>query len=120
VGLRAWKSAAGAPATYYLYDGGVPVCEFSLTGSFLASNTFGADGLLSRRSNRGTPASTFYSFDQQGSVSQRLDASGNVLTSYLFDHHGFGQTTDPPSTEPWGYGAQFGHYTNRAGIGAPT
>ena len=36
-GLRASKAAAGAPATYYLYDGATPVCEFSLTGTLLAS-----------------------------------------------------------------------------------
>jgi len=65
--------------------------------------------LLSRRSG-GT--STFYTFDPQGSVAQRLDGAGNVLTSHVFDAHGVGQSSGTVS-DPYGYCAQWGYYTDR-------
>ena len=40
--------------TFFLYDDGVPVCEFDSTGALVASNTFGANGLISRRSGSTT------------------------------------------------------------------
>jgi RHS repeat-associated protein len=72
-----------------------------------AINTFGAAGLLSRRANA---QSTFYAFDPQGSVSQRSDAGGAVLSSHLFDAHGREATA--PSAEPFGYKARWGYYSD--------
>jgi hypothetical protein len=71
-GLRAWKQTA-AGRTYFLYDGAVPVVEMDATGAVTATNTFGAGGLLSRRSGG---SSAFYTFDPQGSTAQRLNGAG--------------------------------------------
>jgi RHS repeat-associated protein len=107
-GLRAWKnSSAGTP--YFLYDGAQPVVEFNFGGAITAVNTFGPNGLLSRHSGS---ASTFYQFDPQGSVAQRLNSAGAVLSSDMYDAYGFGQSTGSNS-DPWGYGAQWGYFTDR-------
>jgi RHS repeat-associated protein len=107
-GLRAWKnSSAGTP--YFLYDGAQPVVEFNFGGAITAVNTFGPNGLLSRHSGS---ASTFYQFDPQGSVAQRLNSAGAVLSTDMYDAYGFGQSTGSPS-DPWGYGAQWGYFTDR-------
>ena len=48
-GLRAWKH--GATGTiYYVYDGTLPVYEMDASGTVTAVNTFGSNGLVSRRS----------------------------------------------------------------------
>jgi RHS repeat-associated protein len=77
-------------------------------GEAIAVNTFGAHGLVSRTESL---TSTFYTFDLQGSVAQRLDYAGNVLSSHLFTAHGNEVTT--PSTDPFGSGAQWGYYSDR-------
>ena len=48
-GLRVWKESSGV-RTYFLYDGETPVCELDSSGNVIATNTFGANGLVSRRS----------------------------------------------------------------------
>ncbi|MFL6210548.1 MAG: RHS repeat-associated core domain-containing protein [Pyrinomonadaceae bacterium] len=106
-GLRAWKRPANRSTTYFLYDGTLPIIELDKEGGVLAVNTFGAAGLVSRW----TGASTFYTFDPQGSVAQRLDASGAVVSSHQFAAHGAEVTT--PSADPFGYGAQWGYYSDR-------
>jgi RHS repeat-associated protein len=105
-----WKQVNNVK-TFFLYDGAVPVCEFDPNGNLIASNTFGANGLVSRRSGSTT---VYYTFDPQGNVTQRLDSSGAVLNSYLFDPFGQGQYSGPANTEPWGFGAQVGYYTDRS------
>ncbi len=107
-GVRAWKGDGQGNRTYFIYDGGAPVMELDGQGNVSAVNTFGPTGLLSRHSATG---STFYTFDAQGSVAQRLDASGNVLSSSAYDAHGNKVLTDS-STDPWGYNAQSGYYTD--------
>jgi hypothetical protein len=82
--------------TFFLYDGAVPVAEFDASGNLVASNTFGANGLISRRSGSTT---VYYTFDPQGSVTQRLDSSGAVLNSYLFASFGQGQYSGSPSNQ---------------------
>jgi RHS repeat-associated protein len=107
-GLRAWKQS-GITRTYFLYDGQTPVLEMDSTGAVTAVNTLGANGLLSRRSG-GT--STFYTFDPQGGVAQRLSSTGAVLTAHMFDAYGVGVASGS-TTDPYGYGAQWGYYTDR-------
>ena len=63
---------------YKLYDGTEPVCEYGASAVFSASNTFGADGLVSRRTSSTT---TFYTFDERGNVSQRTSSTGSVLSA---------------------------------------
>jgi hypothetical protein len=79
-GLRAWKQNGGGVRTYFLYDGTEPVVEMDSTGAVTATNTFGAEGLLSRHTAAG---STFYTFDAQGSVCQRLDSSQALLATLV-------------------------------------
>jgi hypothetical protein len=65
-GLRASK-ANSTTTTYFLYDGILPVVELDSSGSIAATITFGAAGLVSRRSGS---TSVFYSFD----LTHNLDA----------------------------------------------
>jgi RHS repeat-associated protein len=110
-GLRAWKENATA-TTYFLYDGIIPVVEFDSSGSVMATNTFGAAGLASRNS---ATTSVFYSFDSEGSVSQRTSSSGTALSNHLFAAHG--ATLSGSLSEPFGYKAQFGYYSdNETGL----
>jgi RHS repeat-associated protein len=107
-GLRAWKQPGATGKRYFLYDGSLPVIELNKDGEAIAVNTFGAHGLVSRTESL---TSTFYTFDLQGSVAQRLDYAGNVLSSHLFAAHGNEVTT--PSSDPFGSGAQWGYYSDR-------
>ena len=105
-GLRAWKQTA-AGRTYFVYDGLVPVCETDTNGNVTAVNTWGANGLLARRAGG---SSVFYAFDPQGSVSVRLDSSGNVLSSHCNDAWGTQVSTVATSDPYAGYGGQWGYY----------
>ncbi|HLK60970.1 MAG TPA: RHS repeat-associated core domain-containing protein, partial [Chthonomonadaceae bacterium] len=106
-GLRAWKQGSGG-RSYFLYDGTFPVCELDASGNVQAVNTSSTNGLVSRRT---TSTNVFYTFDPQGNVAQKLDASGNVLSSHVYD--GFGAAkAGGPTGDPFGFGAQFGYYTD--------
>ena len=110
-GLRAWKQTSSG-RTYFLYDDVVPVVELDNTGTVVSTNTFGATGLVSRRTGS---TSVFYVFDSEGSVSQETDSNGNTLSNYLFN--AFGEALSGSQTEPFGYRAQFGYYTdNETGL----
>jgi RHS repeat-associated protein len=106
-GLRAWKQGQGS-RIYFLYDESVPLIEIDPNGNVTAVNSFGPGGLVSRRFGA---SSTFYTFDPQGNVAQRLDAGGTVLTSCTFDAFGTAATA-LPANEPFGHEAQFGYYTD--------
>jgi RHS repeat-associated protein len=106
-GLRVWKTNSSG-TTYFLYDGGMPVCELNSSGAVTATNTFGKNGLISRNS---ASASTFYAFDAQGSVAQRLNSSGSTISSSLTD--AFGTTAGTISSDPYsGFGSKWGYYTD--------
>lgn len=120
-GLRAWKESGGT-RTYFLYDNLFPVCELDRYGNVVATNTSGLNGLVSRHAN--SVGTVFYTFDPQGSVAQRLNQSGTVLTSHLFSAHGTSTSTQDTSFDPYsGFGGQWGYYsdweTDTAGVGAP-
>ena len=104
-GLRAWKQNSSG-RIYFLYDGIVAV-ESELQRHPYRHKHFGASGLVSRREGS---TSMFYSFDSEGNVSQRSDASGTVLSNYLFDAHG--SIISGTLTQPIGYKAQSGYYTD--------
>jgi RHS repeat-associated protein len=55
--------------------------------------------------------STFYVYDPQGSVAQRVDASGNVVSSDLYDAYG-SKLAGNPYNDPYGYNAKWGYYTD--------
>ena len=106
-GLRAWKQNTGT-RTYFLYDGTDPVCELDTSGNVIATNTFGAEGIVSRNSSGST---VFYAFDLQGNVVQRMDTNANVLSTNTYDANGSRISTDN-NVEPWTYNAQWGYYTD--------
>lgn len=109
-GLRTWKQkGALSTRTYYLYDGSVPVCEFSSTGALTATNTFAGGGLVSRRVGSTT---TYYAFDERGNVAQRISAAGAVTTSDLYDGYGARTSTVAVQPDPFGYGGEFGYFTD--------
>jgi len=105
-GLRGWKQNASG-RTYFLYDGILPVVEIDSSGSVGATNTFGTNSLVSRQAGS---ASVSYSFDSEGSLSQRSDSSGNVLTNFLFSAHG--SVLSGTVSEPFGYKAMTGYFTD--------
>jgi RHS repeat-associated protein len=105
-GLRGKKQTSSG-TTYFLYDGTNPIIELDSTGSVLATNTFSSSGLISRRVST---VSVLYVLDSEGNVAQRTDSSGAVASDHLFDVHGVG--LNGALTEPFGYNAQFGYYTD--------
>ena len=110
-GLRGKKQTSSG-TTYFLYDGSNAAVELDYSGSIAATNTFGSGGLVSRRV--GT-VSVLYAFDSEGNLSQRTDASSNVLSDHLFDAHG--SSLNVSLVEPFGYKAQSGYYTdNETGL----
>ena len=109
------------------------------TGAFYSSNTFGADGLVSRfpgesldivrlDGSGGSDSSVFYTFDERGNVSERVNTasvsggpkgpavsgtSGSSLSAVSEVYDAFGsRTAQSPQPEPWGYEAQAGYYTD--------
>jgi RHS repeat-associated protein len=112
-GLRAWKQVGSSTSSriYYLYDGSQPVAELNYNGTVLnATNTFGANGLLSRNVG-GT--SRFYTFGPQGDVCQRFGSSANLLSTDEYDAFGMLQgTTQTGAADVYGFGAQWGYQTD--------
>ena len=85
--------------------------ELDGSGSMSATNTFGANGLISRRI-ASTGTSVFYTFDERGNTTQRLNSSGGVITSHISDAYG-STASSAATTDPYdGYGAQAGYYTD--------
>jgi len=105
-GLRAWKNN-GTVITYFLYDGIQPVCELNGSGTITATNTFGGHRLVSRNASSAT---TFYTFDPQGGVAQRLNASDAVGSTDAYN--AWGSRTSTGSGDVFTYGAQWGYYTD--------
>ena len=113
-GHQVYKQASGAPQSYYkLYDGDTLVGLYlhndnTIPQLFLTSTmTFGADGLVSAHNASGT--ATFYTFDERGNVAQRVNASGTVTSTDLYDAYGSGT---PGGGDVFGYGGQAGYYTD--------
>lgn len=104
-GLRAWKQSSSA-TTYFLYDGLIPVVELNSSGSVVATNSFGMNGLISRYNG----SSEFYAFDSEDNVAQRIDGSGSVLSSYRYSSSGI--RLDGGASGPFGYVARLGYYTD--------
>lgn len=106
-GLRAKKTFNnGGAYNWFLYDGDQPVCEVDSSGNVSALNTWGANGLVSRRTNSTT---LLYSFDPSGSGSLLTDGNANVIASSVAD--GFGNTATTATDDPYfGFGGQWGYY----------
>ena len=106
-GLRAWKQAGSGARTYFLYDGGEPVLELDASGAVVATNVRAPDGLVARGTASGW---TQYCFDAEGSVAQRLSASGGVLTNSAYDAYGAASTSGTAASDPFGCHARSGYY----------
>ena len=107
-GLRASRKSTGpilSSPTFFLYDGGEPVLELSSTGTVTAKNVFAPDGLVARYSGS---AWTYYTFDHQGNVVNRENASEGVINSSAFD--GYGKELCDGTPDCWGYNARWGYY----------
>ena len=105
-GVRAWKESSSGKR-YFLYDGLFSVVELDSSGEAVATNTFGLNGLVSRRSGSD---SVFYSFDSEGNVVQRSNGSGAVLANYLLSS--YGSVVSGTLGDPFGYKAQAGYYND--------
>ena len=79
------------------------------SGNILTTNTFGAQGLVSRCTTA-TNSTVFYTYDERNVV-QRLDGTGTVLSTDLYDAYG-ARTSTAAQTDPWGFGAQWGYQTD--------
>jgi RHS repeat-associated protein len=108
-GLRAWKETGGT-RTYFLYSGGVPLIEMDVNGVVQAVNSFGAAGLLSRRTGGTGGPTTFYSFDPQGNVCQRLNSAAAVTSTDVYDAFGKGYRSPIGVNDAYGFGGQWGYY----------
>jgi RHS repeat-associated protein len=75
------------------------------SGSLNATNTFGPNGLISRRVGSAT---SFYAFDPLGNAANVISASGTVLYNCAYD--AYGQPYGNATTLTYGYGAQYGYY----------
>ncbi len=129
-GKRAWKQADESnrtttnlsnTRTYFLYDGDQLLCEVKYDSAITtndkyyvtAINLWGADGLAGRAVKTGTGtsainyATTWYAYDQQGTVAQRYDANGTLANVYACD--AFGNTLAGVE-EVYSYNAQSGYY----------
>ncbi len=53
-GQRAWKQNSAGARTYFVYDGSEPVCELNGSGTLIAVNDFGADGVWTRHTDAET------------------------------------------------------------------
>ena len=105
-GLRAWKQSGGV-TTYYLYDGKDPVCELNSSGQVNGVSMFGANGLLNYNgSGHGT---LYYAFDERGNVAERVDGTGNVPSTDLYDAYG---KQLAGASDPYGFGGQAGYRTD--------
>jgi RHS repeat-associated protein len=103
-GLRAWKEGDQG-RTYFLYDGKKIVAELDAEGDMKSLTIWGLTGLLARNG-------AWYQYDLQGNVDHRLDATGKVLSTNLYDAWG-NQLLGGDTGDPYGYKGQWGYYTDQ-------
>ena len=114
-GLRAWKNGYYGK-DYFLYDGMQPVCEMNSSGTVIATNTFGAAGVVSRYATTYYPynaGNSFYAYDERGNVAQRWNPGGtpSANSSDVLDAYGY-SSGSVAGNDPWRFGAQKGYYTD--------
>ena len=111
-------------ATYFVYDGDNPVEEVGANRAVLAMNGFGADGLRFRTSGPGE-AGTYYTYDPQGNLAQRLSLPGSGYGGTIevpnfwsaFGIHSLAPgTAILPGEDQVGFGGQYGYYQDPTGL----
>jgi YD repeat-containing protein len=73
------------------------------SGTIQAVKTLGAKSLVFRRTTA-TNSTVFYTCDERGNVVQRLDGTGTVLSTDLYDAYG-ARTSTAMQSDPWGLGS---------------
>ena len=110
-GLRAWKQPTTGGKTYFLYDGGNPIVEMNSSGTVTNVNVYAPDGLVARKEGS---TWSYYAFDMQGNVINKLSSSEAVTSGRLLDAWGQGvETVLPITIDPFGYNAKWGYYYDR-------
>jgi len=80
------------------------------SGTVTATNIFGANGLMARTAGSKT---TLYTFDPQGNVAQRVDAQPDVASAPdMYNAKGDPYHSGVSPSDPWGFGGQWGGYTD--------
>ena len=89
---RCVKRTLNGLTTYYIYDGEKPILEYRSSDlSHPAKNLYGKgiDEILMRYDPSFNPAMTYYyQQDHEGSVTQLVNTSGDVIESYKYDVFG--------------------------------
>ena len=114
--VKTQKDYRVAIGSFRLYDGDMLLGFYNYSGTSLSlfnMNTFGADGLVSVSApSYGT---AFFTFDERGSTAQRLDSTGAVKSTDVYDAYGKRTSTDyqdAAGTDNFGYGGQAGYWTD--------
>jgi hypothetical protein len=111
-GLRAWSQLSTGVRTYYYYDGDTDVVETDSSGDITASNTFGPLGLVLRHVASGY-GHGFFAYNPSGNTVQQISSTGSVLETDLYDAYGNLLSGTASQTDPYGFGAQWGLYSER-------
>ena len=134
---RCVKRTLNGFTTYYIYDGEKPILEYRSSDlSNPAKNVYGKgiDEILMRYDPSFNPAMTYYyQQDHEGSVTQLLSTSGDVIESYKYDAFGspaiYDANGNPLSSSAYSnrflftgreYANAFGFYEYRARAYNPT
>ena len=131
------KRTLNGLTTYYIYDGEKPIVEYRSSDlSHPAKNLYGKgiDEILMRYDPSFNPAMTYYyQQDHEGSVTQLVNTSGDVIESYKYDAFGapaiYDANGNPLSSSAYSnrflftgreYANAFGFYEYRARAYNPT
>jgi hypothetical protein len=75
-------------------------------------NTFGAMGLVSSENAQTAPSEQYYDFDARGNVSQRVNSSGSVTSTDVYNAYGK-LLSGNGSGDEFGFGGQAGYRTDQ-------
>jgi RHS repeat-associated protein len=101
LGRRAGR-VAGTSAERYVYNGNQVAADLDANGNLLRTYTWGPgiDNMLSMTVHGASVTNTYYALkDQQNSVMAMVDASGNVVESYVYDAYGRTKIFDSNGSE---------------------
>ena len=106
-GLRTQKSVTKNNVTTtekFLTDGGNVVLETNSSGTQLAYDVYGPEGIISRKTSAGT---LYYLYNGHGDVVQLTNSSGNVIIAYTYDAFGNMTTNTANDTNPFRYCGEY-------------
>ena len=106
-GLRTQKSVTANNVTTtekFLTDGGNIVLETNSSGTQLAYDVYGPEGIISRKTSAGT---LYYLYNGHGDVVQLTNSSGNAIISYTYDAFGNMTSNSANDTNPFRYCGEY-------------